>query len=228
MNTSLLMVGLAVVAVGLTGRVVAQSGRHTYSPLHITVNDDGKDRTIKAEATDEKGSTYLLREVNDKVVEFKVNGVAIAKEDYNKYVDVFDQIEDWADAPPVPPVPPIPPIAPVAAIAPVTPVATMATPAIAPVALVPPVPPVPPTVGYFVEHIIRDLRREKLIEKTDPLSFTLDNEGFSVNGVKQPAEVFKRYKEKYLEGSKDYFIYDHHGGSTHTEVSTDRKAPEFI
>jgi len=235
-----LSVSLVVIAIGLTGRVAAQSGRHKYSPLHVSVYDDGKDRIIKAEATDEKGTTYLLKEVNDKVVEFRVNGVAIAKEDYNKYVDVFDQFEDCADAPPVPPVPPVAPVAPVtpvAAIAPVPPVTSMAAPVvtpmppappITPVAPVAPVPPEPPASGYFIHHIIHDLSREKLIEKTKPLSFMLDNDGFTINGVKQPAEVFKRYKEKYLDGPSDHFIYDHHGGSTHTEISTDRKEPEFI
>ena len=91
-----------------------------------------------------------------------------------------------------------------------------------------PVPPVPPLSDYYIRHIIRDLRHDNLIEKDNPLSFSLDNDGFTVNGVKQPEEVFKRYKEKYLDRPKDHFIYEHHAGSTHTDISTDKKVPEFI
>ena len=81
---------------------------------------------------------------------------------------------------------------------------------------------------YYIRHIIRDLRHDNIITDTDPLKFTLNNDGFSVNGEKQPEEVFKRYKAKYLDRPTDHFIYERRGGSTHTEISTDKKAPEEI
>ena len=222
------------------GAPVKDTAPITYSPLDISIHDDGHGRIVKATATDNKGNTYVLKEVDDKVVEFSINGREIKKEDYNRYVDLFDQIEDCADTPPVPPVPPIdpiPPVPPIDPIPPVPPIPELASvppvdpiapiPPVSPVAPVPPVPPVPPN-DYYVRHIIRDLRSDNIVTETNPLRFTLDNDGFSVNGVRQPEEVFKRYKAKYLDRPSDHFIYDHHGGTTHTDISTDKKAPEEI
>jgi hypothetical protein len=60
------------------------------------------------------------------------------------------------------------------------------------------------------------------------LKFILDDGGFNVNGVKEPEEVFRRYKAKYLDRPTDHFIYERRGGSTHTDIITDRKEPEDI
>jgi bla regulator protein BlaR1 len=222
-----------------TGEAV--HGRHTFSHFTLHSNNDGDNGIFDAKGTDEQGNTFTLTEENDKVVRFVYNGKEIAKEDYGKYRELIDQIEDCANTPPVPPVPPIPPVEPVAPVAPIPPVPPVdfnvavepvaPIPPVEPIAPVPPVPPIPPVApqfDYFVHHIIRELKHDKLIEHDNPLSFSLSNDGFSVNGAKQSAEIFKRYKEKFLDRPSDHFIYNHHGGSTSTEISTDRKAPEVI
>ncbi|HEY4112041.1 hypothetical protein, partial [Puia sp.] len=139
---------------------------HRFSPLSISINDEGHGRTVTAVATDEKGNTYVLKEVDGKVMEFSINAKLIAKENYSKYVDLFDRIEDYADAP-VPPVPAIPAVPPIPAMPAVTPVTAMPAatampavppmPATPPVPAIPPVPPVPPVSDYYIRHIIRDL-----------------------------------------------------------------------
>jgi hypothetical protein len=246
MKKTVLGLGLIVLAaIGSTAG--AQPIGHSFSPMRISVHDDGNSRIVRAEVSDEKGNAYVLKQVDDKVVQFSVNGKEIARENYSSYVDIFDKVDDWADTPPVPPVPPLPPLSPMSAAVAVTAMPPMpaavavtpmppmpavaAMPSMAPMpvlAPVPPLPPVSPTSDYFIRHIIRDLQQDKLIDREDPLSFSLDSEGLKVNGAKQPEAVFRRYKEKYLDRATDHFIYRHSGGSTHTEISTDKKAPDFI
>jgi beta-lactamase regulating signal transducer with metallopeptidase domain len=68
-------------------------------------------------------------------------------------------------------------------------------------------------------RIIEELKRNQLITDEDPLSFTLDNKGLIVNGTAAPAPVYQKLKERFLGSAKGHFIYDHHGGSTHTVIS---------
>ncbi len=85
------------------------------------------------------------------------------------------------------------------------------------VAPVRPVKPVKPEVA--VKDIIADLMDKRLITAADPLSFTLNNEGLILNGVKQEAAIYSKFKAKYIITPADHFIYDHHGGFTHSDIS---------
>jgi beta-lactamase regulating signal transducer with metallopeptidase domain len=73
-----------------------------------------------------------------------------------------------------------------------------------------------------IQRIVDELKRNQLITDEDPLSFTLDNNGLIVNGTAAPAEVYQKLKERYLGSAKGHFIYDHHGGSTHTDISLEK------
>jgi beta-lactamase regulating signal transducer with metallopeptidase domain len=79
-----------------------------------------------------------------------------------------------------------------------------------------------PNYDYF-GHVIYDLRADGLIESVETLSFTLDNDGLVVNGVKQPESVYQKYKAKYLRDPADHVIYIHNGGHWHTDVWMENK-----
>lgn len=64
----------------------------------------------------------------------------------------------------------------------------------------------------FIKELTEDLLNDKIIKDKESLrEFRIDNEGMTVNGVKQPEEVFKRYKEKYSRQSSGGFDYSRAG-----------------
>lgn len=54
----------------------------------------------------------------------------------------------------------------------------------------------------FIEQLIKDIIKDGLAPNADDLTVELGNEEFYVNGKKQPAEVFARYKARYIPNSK--------------------------
>jgi hypothetical protein len=67
--------------------------------------------------------------------------------------------------------------------------------------------------GHAIEPIIEDMLDEKIISARENLSLELNADKFVVNGKKQPAEVHKRFQEKYLVKSSDYYKYSRKNGS---------------
>jgi len=64
----------------------------------------------------------------------------------------------------------------------------------------------------FIKELTEDLVNDKVIpDKNSLREFNLSNEGMTVNGVKQPDEVFKKYKEKYSRESSGGFNYSRDG-----------------
>lgn len=115
----------------------------------------------------------------------------------------------------VPPTPPTPP-----------------TPVTAPVSITPPVPPTPPSPGKrtsktSVEHVVtsksvtngdghdytteinKQLLKDQIIKNTTNLSYKLNKDELIVNGVKQSAEVQKKYKSKYLKNDGHSLMYNY-------------------
>jgi bla regulator protein blaR1 len=88
---------------------------------------------------------------------------------------------------------------------------------VAPVRPAKPVRPVKPEEA--MKDIIADLLDNGLITAVDPLSFTLNNQGLILNGVKREAAIYSKFKAKYIITPRDHFSYDHHGGFTHSEIS---------
>ena len=81
----------------------------------------------------------------------------------------------------------------------------------------------------YIIRIIADLVENRLIDHVDKLSFTLDADGLIVNGLKQPEDIYVKYRSKYIRHTKDHFIYSQyytrHGSGSHCEVSTDSGNP---
>jgi beta-lactamase regulating signal transducer with metallopeptidase domain len=65
------------------------------------------------------------------------------------------------------------------------------------------------SLEQYIDPIVEDLIQDKVINKkdSDNFSFELNNDGLTVNGVRQPEELFIKYKEKYVKNPKDYFSY---------------------
>lgn len=64
----------------------------------------------------------------------------------------------------------------------------------------------------FIKELTEDLLNDKVIPNKNSLrDFRIDNEGMSVNGVKQPDELYKKYKEKYSKQSSGGFNYSRDG-----------------
>jgi bla regulator protein blaR1 len=59
----------------------------------------------------------------------------------------------------------------------------------------------------FIAPVIEDLANENVIQDKNDLSFTLNNDELIVNGIKQPAELHRKLREKYIRNPKDQFIY---------------------
>ena len=70
-----------------------------------------------------------------------------------------------------------------------------------------------------IGSIIADLIAEKIIENSDPLSFTLNNQELIVNGKKQSEEIFNKLKERYIHNKSDSFQYSHNKNSTSTTIN---------
>lgn len=72
----------------------------------------------------------------------------------------------------------------------------------------PRVTPAPKTpLNSEAEKILEDMRKDGLIKDKNNLSFQLSKENFIVDGEKQPDEVWRRYKEKYIKKPSDTYMY---------------------
>ena len=70
----------------------------------------------------------------------------------------------------------------------------------------------------FIEPIIRVLLDERVITDDQHLSFTLNQDGLIVNGVRQPAELFERFRKEYLTNPQNEIIYAKKDGSESTTI----------
>jgi type IV secretory pathway VirB10-like protein len=87
----------------------------------------------------------------------------------------------------------------------------------------PEAPEAPSSSAGCIRHIVFELIYRGLINaKTDLRSFSLDNSGLTVNGVRASDEVFNSLREKYVKDASDHYIYSHDGGSTTIDVRQQR------
>jgi len=216
---------------GFGGRKLAFKSLSSHSD-----QDDGQ-KKYYALAIDEKENRYEIRKLNDRILEFRVNGKLIAKEEYDKYTDVFESIEAERKVHPrpIPPVPPVAPHRPLSAVGMTEHTDTLRRAgtrehgeSVEPIQPIAPVEPresrvVPvqkeeaPTMAnplVFTNHpdpylkgIAADLVENKLIDHVDRLSFTLNSDELIVNGTRQPVDIHVRFKEKYIKKATDRFIY---------------------
>lgn len=238
------VVGLAVV---LSAPVFGQTDNASVGGFgkrfHVNdvsvINNDGKHKTYSIQATDIDGNICRMRKIDDKIVLLEVNGKAVPRDQYARYDELLGNLGE----PPVPPVPPVAPAAPGAAMAPAAPVdpvapamtapvthaapaAPAASPAVeappaSPLPPAPPAPPEPARANKYISHIIDDLFDKGIITEENKLSFQLDNEQLTVNGAKQPDDVFRFFKQKYIKHTGDHFNYERNGSSVITTIKTD-------
>jgi type IV secretory pathway VirB10-like protein len=79
-----------------------------------------------------------------------------------------------------------------------------------------------PSAGCIRQIVFELIDRGLINAKTDLRSFSLDNSGLTVNGVRASDEVFNSLKEKYIKDASDHYIYSHDGGSTTIDVRQQR------
>jgi len=133
------------------------------------------------------------------------------------------------------PRPPRPPRAPRAAVAvPATPAvpAVSPLPPVPPTQVTPPIPPTPPVYNErmntknssqrtvtttsvtngdghdYTNQINQQLMKDGIINSTNKLSYKLNKDELIVNGVKQNAEVQKKYKQKFLKNDNHSLMYN--------------------
>jgi colicin import membrane protein len=72
----------------------------------------------------------------------------------------------------------------------------------------------------MMKEMVADLISDKIIPNEKSLrDLTLNSDEMTVNGVKQPNEVFKKYKEKYKRFSGGEFSYENSGNSRGIHMS---------
>ena len=229
-----------------------QNAKRTHAVQFPTVSTsiETKDgvKQYKIDATDVAGNAFHLIRVGEDVSELTINGREIPREDFGQYLYIFDKIlggpeEDMdadeamepaepaeameasdaveavepVEAPEAPQVDaPEAPEAPEVAEAPEAPEAPE-------MAEAPEAPEVPSPSASCIRAIILDMVDRGLISaKIDLRSFTLDNNGLIVNGVKESDDISTSFKEKYVKEASDHYIYSHDGGSTTIDVRQQR------
>jgi hypothetical protein len=87
----------------------------------------------------------------------------------------------------------------------------------------PEAPEVPSPSAGCIRQIVFELIDRGLVDaKSDLRSFSLDNSGLTVNGVRASDEIFAGFKQKYVKDASDHYIYSHDGGSTTIDVRQQR------
>lgn len=200
----------------------------------ISVRDnDGKHKTYSVLAEDDAGNAYRLRKVDGSIVLLEVNSKPVPRDQYARYDELLGHFEKpvppAAPVTPSAPAAPATPAAPAASAEPVTPVApvapgtspTVPAPPASPLPPTPPAPPEPPRANKYTSHIIDDLINKNIITDESKLTFSLDDEQMTVNGTKQPDDVFRYFKEKYIKHAGDHFRYERQGSSAITNIKID-------
>ncbi len=90
--------------------------------INDTVPDNRRKETYRI-IKKENGETTEFTMEDGEIVELKINGESIPKEEFENYEDLVDEMISDIPEPPVPPIPPTPSVAPVAPTPPVPPVA---------------------------------------------------------------------------------------------------------
>jgi len=215
----------------LTGHSTTTGDLHTYK---------GKGR-----AND--GHTYDIRKRNEEIIEFKIDGKRIARENYVNYLRVLAEFATkensqrqtlFQAAQPADPFSLLPPPITVANLVdtinklranrPADPFGVPAQVDNTPHRER------PPTVDYplvfsnnpniDVLHIAVDLVKAHLITDVKKYEFALDADKLIVNGERQPDNIFQKFKEKYIHGPNDNFEYSQYwitgGSGSHCIVHT--------
>ncbi|HEY0609711.1 MAG TPA: M56 family metallopeptidase [Chitinophaga sp.] len=64
-----------------------------------------------------------------------------------------------------------------------------------------------PVLTSEAEKLLKDMQQDGLIRDNEKFSYQLNKKEFIVDGEKQPDEVFRKYKEKYIKRPSDKYMY---------------------
>jgi hypothetical protein len=73
------------------------------------------------------------------------------------------------------------------------------------------------------QAIIADMLKDGLITQTRQLSFVLSGTSFTINGKKQPQDVFEKYKQKYVPangGPGWTWSHSHNDDGSHNDIDS--------
>lgn len=74
-----------------------------------------------------------------------------------------------------------------------------------------------------IRQIMHDMVENGLVESTDAVhSFTLDNNGLILNGVRQTADAYQALRMKYIKSANEHYRYIHNGTGTTTDVKQEK------
>jgi hypothetical protein len=74
-----------------------------------------------------------------------------------------------------------------------------------------------------IRHIIHDMIANGLVESPDAVrSFSLDNNGLTLNGVRQAADAYQVLRMKYIKSATEHYLYIHSDTGTTTDVKQER------
>lgn len=74
-----------------------------------------------------------------------------------------------------------------------------------------------------IGQIMHDMIENGLVESTNAIhSFSLDNNGLTLNGVRQAADAYQVLRMKYIKSANEHYLYIHNGTGTTTDVKQDR------
>jgi beta-lactamase regulating signal transducer with metallopeptidase domain len=74
----------------------------------------------------------------------------------------------------------------------------------------------------IIHQIISDMIGLKLVGTQEGVhSFTLDNNGLTLNGVRQAADAYQTLRQKYIRSANEHYKYLHNGKGTTTDVKRD-------
>jgi hypothetical protein len=82
----------------------------------------------------------------------------------------------------------------------------------------------------YLQKIVAELIESKLIDRVDEFSISLNADGMTINDVRQPEEVFAKFKAKYIRHENDHIIYSQYyrsdgSNGSHCEVNIEASAP---
>jgi bla regulator protein blaR1 len=78
-------------------------------------------------------------------------------------------------------------------------------------------------IAGTTEPILKDIFAQHLASDSNHVSFTLNYHHFIVNDVKQPDDIFIHYRDRYVEGKKDSYVYTRNGGNISSTVTQNKE-----
>jgi bla regulator protein BlaR1 len=152
---------------------------------------------------------------------------------------VYEEKVREREVSPAEPLSPVSPMDPFDRVSPVTPIAPEARLTLPVRPVRPDRPEPPPTLANpiiwnnpnpHLKKLVAELIESKLIDRVDKFSLSLDANGMTINDVRQPDEVFAKFKAKYIRHANEHIIYSQYyrsdSSGSHCDVNIDDTVPD--